>query len=190
MHGPSNLRTLKRYVTTHDAHGKAILSSTPDPIIPIREVLKGEIKFHLVYTNTQQPSFAQDQDIASYEEYLRDPPGIVVQRGTVCRFCDFAPGSLSPMHRTLSLDFGAVMEGEMELVLDGGEVQRLYPGDTVVQRGTNHAWRNVTPEKEVDGKKVPQWARMMFVLQAADPLTLGNGERLSEDEGGIDRGAH
>ena len=33
------------------------------------------------------------------------------------------------------------LEGEITLVLDTQEVQ-LKAGDTVVQRGTNHAWSN------------------------------------------------
>lgn len=189
-HSSSELRTLSRYVTTHDEDGKAVLSTAPDPIIPTKEVLNGGVNFKLVYTNKQQPSFSGDQDLTAYERYLKDPPAIVIPGGTVCRFCDFAPGYLSPMHRTVSLDFGVVVEGEMELVLDSDEVQHLYRGDTVVQRGTNHAWRNVTPDKEVNGKKVPQWARMMYVLQAADPVMLENGERLEEDEGGIDAGTN
>lgn len=188
-HPPSDLRTLKRYITTHDDAGKAILSKSIDPVIPTRNVLGGDVKFKLVYTNQQQPNFSHDKDVTTYEQFLRDPPAIVLPGGAVCRFCDFPPGYVSPMHRTMSLDFGVVVEGEMELVLDGGEVQHLYPGDTVVQRGTNHAWRNVTPEGVVEGRKVPQWGRMMYVLQASDPVTLANGERLKEDEGGIDRGA-
>lgn len=185
----SDLRTAKRYITTHDANGKAVLSTSLSPVLPTRDVLQGEIKFNLVYTNHLQPSFSSDRDIVTYKQHLDDPPAIVIPNGTVCRFCDFAPASLSPMHRTSSLDIGVVIEGEMELVLDGGERQRLYPGDTVVQRGTNHAWRNVTPSRENSGEIVPQWARMMFVLQAAQPVTLANGERLEEDEGGIDRGS-
>jgi uncharacterized cupin superfamily protein len=34
-----------------------------------------------------------------------------------------------------------VLEGEIDLLLDDGEV-RLAAGDVVVQRGTNHAWLN------------------------------------------------
>ena len=45
------------------------------------------------------------------------------------------------IHRTRSLDYVIVMEGEIYLLLDDGEV-RLGAGDVVVQRGTNHAWIN------------------------------------------------
>ena len=45
------------------------------------------------------------------------------------------------MHRTQTLDFGILIDGELTLILDDSEV-RLTPGDIVVQRGTNHAWSN------------------------------------------------
>ena len=57
------------------------------------------------------------------------------------------------MHRTESVDYGIVIEGEMTLVLDRGEVA-LKPGSVVVQRGTNHAWANRS------GKP----CRMLFIL--------------------------
>jgi hypothetical protein len=57
------------------------------------------------------------------------------------------------MHRTQSIDYGVVMEGEVTLVLDHGEVQ-LSAGGVVVQRGTNHAWANRSGRP----------CRMLFVL--------------------------
>jgi mannose-6-phosphate isomerase-like protein (cupin superfamily) len=57
------------------------------------------------------------------------------------------------MHRTESVDYGVVIEGELTLVLDDSEVQ-LRAGSVVVQRGTNHAWANRS------GKP----CRMLFVL--------------------------
>ena len=48
------------------------------------------------------------------------------------------PGSTSPMHRTVSLDYGCVIEGEVECVLDSGEVKLLKRGDVCVQRGESH----------------------------------------------------
>ena len=45
------------------------------------------------------------------------------------------------MQKTRTLDFCLILEGEITLVLDTAEVQ-LKAGDTVVQRGTNHAWSN------------------------------------------------
>jgi len=43
------------------------------------------------------------------------------------------------MHRTGTVDYIIVLEGEVTLVLDEEEVD-LKPFDVVIQRGTNHAW--------------------------------------------------
>ena len=45
------------------------------------------------------------------------------------------------IHRTRSVDYIVVLEGEIWLLLHDGEVH-LHPGDVVVQQGTNHAWIN------------------------------------------------
>ena len=45
------------------------------------------------------------------------------------------------MHQTRTVDYIILLEGEVTLVLDEGEVE-LRPFDVVVQRGSNHAWIN------------------------------------------------
>jgi quercetin dioxygenase-like cupin family protein len=57
------------------------------------------------------------------------------------------------MHRTESVDYALVLEGEITLVLDQEEVL-MREGDFLVERGTNHAWANRS------GKP----CRMLFVL--------------------------
>jgi mannose-6-phosphate isomerase-like protein (cupin superfamily) len=57
------------------------------------------------------------------------------------------------MHRTETLDYAVVLEGEITMLLDEGEVN-LKAGDVVIQRGTNHAWSNRS------GKPV----RMLYIL--------------------------
>lgn len=47
------------------------------------------------------------------------------------------------MHRTQSVDYGIVLEGELTLILDEGETV-CRAGDIIVQRGTNHGWANRT----------------------------------------------
>ena len=46
-------------------------------------------------------------------------------------------------HTTQTIDYVMVLDGEISLELDTGEVL-LKPGDCVVQRNTRHAWRNRT----------------------------------------------
>jgi mannose-6-phosphate isomerase-like protein (cupin superfamily) len=62
------------------------------------------------------------------------------------------------MHTTATIDYGIVLEGEIGLELDSGEVS-LRAGDIVVQRATRHAWRNRS------GRPV----RMLFVLIGSPP---------------------
>jgi hypothetical protein len=45
------------------------------------------------------------------------------------------------MHRTETVDYGIVLEGELTLILDVGETT-VRAGDIVIQRGTNHGWAN------------------------------------------------
>jgi uncharacterized cupin superfamily protein len=45
------------------------------------------------------------------------------------------------MHRTETVDYGIVLEGELTLIMDEGETV-IRRGDIVIQRGTNHGWAN------------------------------------------------
>jgi mannose-6-phosphate isomerase-like protein (cupin superfamily) len=45
------------------------------------------------------------------------------------------------MHRTRTVDYAIVMEGEIDMLLDDGEIH-LKAGDVLIQQGTNHAWVN------------------------------------------------
>ena len=57
------------------------------------------------------------------------------------------------MHRTETVDYGIVLEGEVFLLLDDSEV-RVQAGDVVIQRGTDHAWEN----------RSDKLARVAFIL--------------------------
>ena len=47
------------------------------------------------------------------------------------------------MHRTDSVDYGIVLNGEIWMLMDNEKNDVLLKaGDVVVQRGTNHAWAN------------------------------------------------
>jgi uncharacterized cupin superfamily protein len=46
------------------------------------------------------------------------------------------------MHTTATIDFEVVLEGTVVLELDAGAEVTLRPGDTVVQNGTRHRWKN------------------------------------------------
>ncbi|KAL1965787.1 hypothetical protein VTN77DRAFT_5108 [Rasamsonia byssochlamydoides] len=184
---PKNIRPLSRFVTTHDyKSGKSIFFAGLSEKMPIQRMHDGAF-FSLAYTSDHFPAELQDdRDIDEYRKYLADPPGITISTGSVCRIVDFPPYLTSPMHRTVSLDYGVVLEGEVELILDGGESRILKRGDVAVQRGTNHAWKNVTPDVvDKDGKRVGAWARMLYVLTPAKPIEVEGVGKLEEVVTGI-----
>ncbi|KAK6227223.1 cupin [Colletotrichum tabaci] len=169
----SDLRRPQRFITDHTPDGKAIFNTTLPTEIP-QQTVGGDVNFYLGYTTEQTPvSLTGNKDVESYAARLANPPGIVIPGGSVVRIVDMPPSSLSPMHRTVSLDYGVVLEGEVDLVLDSGETRRMRRGDVSVQRGTMHAWRNVSET---------QWSRMLYVLQESEPLEVA-GQVLKEDYG-------
>lgn len=50
------------------------------------------------------------------------------------------------MHTTDTVDLEVILSGEVILELDDGAERLLRPGDTVVQNGTRHRWRNPGPQ--------------------------------------------
>ncbi|KAJ5979796.1 Sirtuin family [Penicillium waksmanii] len=119
------------------AEGEAVFVShaqIPDYMPSTPAGTDGEIA--LLYSTTSTPANTSDEcDIAMYDEFLHQPPGITVEDGTVFRMIDLQPGKVTPMHRTVSLDYGIVLEGAVDLVLDSGEVRRLGRGGCLCSAG-------------------------------------------------------
>ncbi len=63
------------------------------------------------------------------------------------------------MHKTSTVDYALVLDGEIWALMDEGEVL-MRAGDCLVQRGTNHAWSNRSDRP----------CRMAFILVNADPV--------------------
>ncbi|KAL2856352.1 hypothetical protein BJX68DRAFT_230594 [Aspergillus pseudodeflectus] len=167
----SSLPGITRYVTGHDSAGKAIIQ-TENPA-DWSSFENNSMAFTVAYTTSEFPAdLNNDADIKKHEDLKASGKlGLVNPNGTVCRFVDFAPKGPPLMHRTQSLDYGIVLEGEIEMTLDSGEKRLLKRGDMAVQRATMHAWHNPSET---------EWTRMVFVLQECKPLVVG-GEELGED---------
>lgn len=171
---------IRRIVTGHDPQGKAIVASNgPLPTAVELSAIPGTV-FHEVWCTTGSPA-AVDNGIDPTSGTLKLPPpgqgtrirfvdippdtadylahGAARMKDAFAQIGDVEASTVqadSPhplMHRTESVDYGVVIEGELTLVLDDSEVQ-LRLGSVVVQRGTNHAWANRS------GKP----CRMLFVL--------------------------
>lgn len=170
---PNQLPPVNRYVTSHNSKGEAIFSNDIPNEVPRNDLPGGRANFYLGYTTTGFPvSLNNDVDVDNYKPLLASPPGLTLSNGSVCRVVDFAPARpKGAMHRTVSIDYGVVIEGEMECLLDSGEKRMMKPGDICVQRATAHAWRNLSDEK---------WARMLFVLIASEAPKI-DGKELGED---------
>ncbi|KAF5656717.1 cupin domain-containing protein [Fusarium heterosporum] len=162
-----DLRPIKRFITTHTSQGKPTFSDALSEDAPF-QTLPDNVDFALCYATDQFPVvLGDDADIDKYRGYTENLPGITIPMGTVLRVVDMPPGALSPMHRTISLDYGVVLEGEIDLILDSGEKRTMKQGDISIQRGTNHAWKN---------RSETSWARMLYVLQPAGRLVVGGQE--------------
>lgn len=161
------------HITTHNASGQAVIHSSEKP----RIIAFPDHKYTsatLYTTSEMPPSLNDDIDIKLHQDMLaRGKIAAVNPNGTVCRFADFAPNSKGFMHRTQSLDYGIVLEGNVILELDDGSETPMTRGDVAVQRGTKHAWNNPSQT---------EWARVLFVLQDCQPLMV-NGQRFKEDLG-------
>jgi quercetin dioxygenase-like cupin family protein len=160
----SGLPPVQRVVTGHDADGRAIFKS--EDVTPTRMIPSGDASFLLLWTTPTVPADNNDET----DGRLRDA-GLTLNRGSVIRIVDMLPGKQSPMHRTNSIDYGIVMSGEIELELDDGQVTTVREGGIIVQRGTNHLWRNVTDTP----------CRIGFILIEA-PAYLHDGQPLPEDK--------
>jgi len=154
---------VRRVVTTHDARGKAVVLM--DGMAPnVRRRAATGIASTLLWVLDKVPArYSGNRDFAAVEIGIPPPA-----QGVVCRVVDFPPlGAIDAaalerlnresgleqhrkpgetprhpfMHQTRSVDFGVILEGEIDMLLDESEVH-LRAGDVVVQQATNHAWVN------------------------------------------------
>lgn len=161
------------HITSHNATGQAVVSSSTTEIA--KQYSGWRTSHSLLYATSEFPPDLNDEkDIKLYREHQAEGRlGIVNPNGTICRIVNFAPHNKSLMHRTQSLDYGVVLEGEMVMELDDCSKTLMKKGDVAIQRATKHAWKNASDT---------EWARMLFVLQDCKPL-LVDGQRFKEDLG-------
>ena len=160
----SGLPPIQRVVTGHDGDGRAIFKS--EDVKPTRMIPSGDASFLLLWTTDTVPADNNDETDGRLRE-----AGLTLNQGSVIRIVDMLPGKQSPMHRTNSIDYGIIMSGEIELELDDGRKTTVREGGVIVQRGTNHLWRNVTDRP----------CRIAFILIQA-PAYLHDGQPLPEDK--------
>jgi quercetin dioxygenase-like cupin family protein len=135
----SGLPPVHRVVTGHDENGRARFRS--EDVSPLRMVPSGDAAMLTIWSTATVPADNNDET-----EGRERPVGLTLNGGSVIRFVDMLPHQESPMHRTNSIDYGIVLKGEVELELEDGHKRTIREGGVIVQRGTNHLWRNITDE--------------------------------------------
>ena len=162
------MKAVRRVVTGHRGGKAVVLFDSAAPNQKLRQA--SGLVSTLVWVTDETPADISGSADRSLREIGVPPPS----NGTIFRVVDFPPegGAKSrdaileemgvtdqggarhaAMHRTRSIDYAIVVEGEIDMLLDDSEVH-LKTGDVLVQQGTNHAWVN----------RGTQPCRMAFVL--------------------------
>jgi uncharacterized cupin superfamily protein len=161
-------KSVRRIVTIDNARGTSeAIADGPAPDIRNDPARPGFESTRIWATSSSPVKIGKFRDTVDLPHALEPPP-----RGSVCRIVTIPPDASwrrkvgksevaafframgsphastyapsaphSYMQKTRSLDFCLILDGEVTLVLDTEEAH-LTAGDTVVQRGTNHAWSN------------------------------------------------
>jgi mannose-6-phosphate isomerase-like protein (cupin superfamily) len=161
------MKQLRRIVVVDENQKSKAIADGPSPDVRTDPARPGFISSRMWVTDRTPARVKGIRETVRMPHTIEPPPN-----GSVCRVVVFPPDSSwkgnvgsehvrrhfesmgSPhastyssaaphpyMQKTRTLDFCFVIEGEITLVLDKEEVN-LSAGDTVVQRGTNHAWSN------------------------------------------------
>jgi len=184
---------IHRVVTGHDDKGKSVVSMQGQLPTVIELDAFPDTMFHEVWNTSATPAPIGNEADPTLEALMLPPPkqgtrirfvdippetadfiahGAAKMKGAFAQIGDAgaltvnAESAHPMMHRTETVDYGIVIEGEITLVLDDSEVP-LKAGSVVVQRGTNHAWANRSGKPcrllfiLVDGKFDPTIAKAL-----------------------------
>jgi hypothetical protein len=153
----------RRVVTGHDANGKAVVLRDDVPEVTVRARTGGRAQ-QMWYTEktpaeevtaadptgkitgTNPPltgSIFRILEIPSEDSYpaRTEADGDEHRRNTGVEVGPLGKGRHPGMHRTHSIDYALILDGEIDMLLDDSEVH-CKAGDVVIQNGTNHAWVN------------------------------------------------
>jgi len=150
------MKPVRRIVTGHRDGKAVVLFDSAAPNQKLRQA--SGLVSTLVWVTDETPADISGGTDRSLREIGVPPP----PSGTIFRVVDFPPeiaarsreeilkemgvsdhggARHAAMHRTKSVDYAIVIEGEIDMLLDDSEVH-LKTGDVLVQQGTNHAWVN------------------------------------------------
>jgi mannose-6-phosphate isomerase-like protein (cupin superfamily) len=163
-----SMKSVRRVVTGHNEQGRSIVTESGNvPKSLDFEAVPG-IRFHEVWNTRQTPTPIDNGEDPTLGPVSLSPPAngtrirfvdfppdashqlkggdaevkeafATVGEASASTAADSSQHAF--MHRTESVDYGVIIDGEITLILDEEEID-LKQGDVVIQRGTNHAWAN------------------------------------------------
>jgi mannose-6-phosphate isomerase-like protein (cupin superfamily) len=155
---------VRRIVTGHDANGRAkvLIDDTAPNVRAARDGKTATLIWCTDAMPANMPVGENVEDMGA-RSLGTAPPAC----GTRFAINTTEPGRSGAFHRTETLDYVIVIEGEIEMELDDTSVH-LVAGDVLIQRGTVHRWTNTGTVTAV----------VAFILIDAVPLGIGTGTTL------------
>ena len=165
-------KTVRRVVTGWDANGKSIITHDgPTPVVQTNSLRPGFQASEVWVTDSMPAKTKQAGDPTNRPRSIEPPAGGTIFRvaelppdttwegkmdraKAVAAYAEFGSAHAVAgnenarhpfMHKTETVDYGIVLEGEIWMLMDDEEVL-LKAGDVIIQRGTNHAWSNRSKE--------------------------------------------
>ncbi|WP_423360403.1 cupin domain-containing protein [Pseudomonas citronellolis] len=151
---------VRRVVTGHDAHGRAVfVADGPAPRHKDFQDLPGHGMAQVWCSGAgEDPTLLQASLVpgpgGNSLLLVSFPPDAVIAapqdpQRAIGEMAEALPGLFEcfevdnpGMHRTPTIDYGILLEGELWLELDDGQEKLLRAGDVIIQNATRHAWRN------------------------------------------------
>ena len=164
-------REIRRLVTGHNAEGKSVfIMDGPAPQVIDRGTAATRVTE--LWETRSTPADNSGRAEATDHPFRLMPP----KNGSVLRIIEYPPDSVRVaalrsreetfdakregyrrdlenqrhpgFHKTDSIDYAIVLEGEIWALMDEGEAL-MKAGDVLIQRGTSHAWSNRTDRPAV-----------------------------------------
>ncbi len=127
---------IRRIVTAHDAGGKAVVS-TDGYIDSVPGQFDENVSTADIWWTHSVPA-----DVERHDATREPSPIMPSPSGTLLKVLELSPGAKPRMHRTETLDYVIVIDGEIDMLLDDGAEVHMKAGDLMIQRATLHGWAN------------------------------------------------
>jgi naringenin degradation protein FdeH len=126
---------VRRIVTAHDAAGKSTVDRD-EWVESVAGRFDPRVARYDPWWTASTPPDLHGLDPTMKTGTVTPRPG-----GTIFRILEIPPGNDTTKHKTDTIDYYVILDGELYMTLDEGEVL-CRKGDVIVQRSTNHGWDN------------------------------------------------